>query len=1081
MGLPPMTSDWAGQIAALFEEAEATPPGADRAAVLCQIAELQERRMGDPGGALSVLQAALADAPSSGRVIQVLERVGRNNGLWGEVVALAGDVAGMLEDTRAAADLWVQIAFWNETARAQLAEAVAAAEAALALEPAHGGALAMLGNLQRRLRSWDRYVDTLERRRDLSGLDAARQAEGYREVLRYEPRHARALDGLARALEELGEAGEASEVLRRLIEVVPAGGAEQVSARHRLAALLVDRLADPRAGEEQLLLALAAPAGATQVPILLLLAAVYRGRGDWLKARQVLGRAADAAADRLEGAAYLAAAAEICAAHLDDEPQAAELYAAILALDPARDDLAEKLAEIRLRRGDMAGLLPLAERLAAGAEGKPPEERARLLHRLARARLATGDEAGALEAYGAAASEGAPASELARAALADFAGLAFRREEWTTAAAAYARLVEDAEAQPREVRLDVLERLGLARLRAGEPRQAIEPLERAIALDARRPEALRAVVEAAKTAGDDDVVVRHSHSLLAVTEDPRTKLDLLELVATIHRDRRQDPQRAIAAYFEALEIWPGERSVLHRLLELLSETKQWKQAVQILRRLAEVTEAEARATVLSACAAILSDELASPAEAVDALDQALDATPRDPSLFERAHRLAADLPDGKRQERLYRSQIERLAGDRRDEDRPALLALWRGLADVLRVRLKDGPGAIAALEAAVALAPEDVERRRLLAGLYRIAGPASHAHAIEQHQAAVGFAPTAADMEPDLKALVRLWVEKGALDQAHAAAGALVVAGRADAEEKALYHQYRPQLPVRASHTLAETGWQAHLLHPDEDRLLGQILAVVAPPILRARGRTPRELGLAKKLRRDVPKDPSRACRALAQASQLLGVPLPEVFLLPEEPFDLDVVAAQGPLAAVPVIRIGQGMADSRPEAEAAFVAGRTLAWLRADHLLRWPAFVATTAELGAIAAVALRLIDPAAAAPPEPTPHEALLAGALSPQDRERLLALVRRYRASPAAAEDLSVVVARWARGAVLSAVRAGWLACGDVEVASRLGQVFAAGLGLDPGEVTRDLAAFVAGAAAADLRRELGMVTVNLGFRG
>ena len=59
----PMTSDWAGQMAALFDEAEAAPPGTDRAAVLCRIADIQERRLGDPVAALSVLQAALGTHP----------------------------------------------------------------------------------------------------------------------------------------------------------------------------------------------------------------------------------------------------------------------------------------------------------------------------------------------------------------------------------------------------------------------------------------------------------------------------------------------------------------------------------------------------------------------------------------------------------------------------------------------------------------------------------------------------------------------------------------------------------------------------------------------------------------------------------------------------------------------------------------------------------------------------------------------------------------------------------------------------------------------------------------------------------
>ena len=58
-----------------------------------------------------------------------------------------------------------------------------------------------------------------------------------------------------------------------------------------------------------------------------------------------------------------------------------------------------------------------------------------------------------------------------------------------------------------------------------------------------------------------------------MTEDRKAKRELLEHVATIHHERRQDPQRAIAAYMAALEIWPDERSIMHRLLELLSETQ----------------------------------------------------------------------------------------------------------------------------------------------------------------------------------------------------------------------------------------------------------------------------------------------------------------------------------------------------------------------------------------------------------------------------------------------------------------------------------------------------------------------------
>ena len=130
--------------------------------------------------------------------------------------------------------------------------------------------------------------------------------------------------------------------------------------------------------------------------------------------------------------------------------------------------------------------------------------------------------------------------------------------------------------------LAALERLGIAYMRAGEPAKAIAPLEKALTLEPRRRVVLEALVEAAKAAGDDDAVVRHTQALLSVTEDRKTKRELLEHVATIHHERRKDPQRAIAAYMAALEIWPDERSIMHRLLELLSETRQWKQSVALL-------------------------------------------------------------------------------------------------------------------------------------------------------------------------------------------------------------------------------------------------------------------------------------------------------------------------------------------------------------------------------------------------------------------------------------------------------------------------------------------------------------------
>ena len=215
-------------------------------------------------------------------------------------------------------------------------------------------------------------------------------------------------------------------------------------------------------------------------------------------------------------------------AALDDEAQAADLYSEILELDSTRTDLVEKLAEIKLRRGDFSGLLPLAELLASSAEREPAPERARRFLPARSGARGNGDEAGALDAFRAAAVAEIPSTSPSEATL---RGAPRSRQSLLPARGLERggrrlseRAPRRATALARDAQLVAYERLGIARLRAGAPAEALEPLEKALALDPRRGRALESLVEAARAAGNDDAVVRHTQALLAVTDDPKTKL-----------------------------------------------------------------------------------------------------------------------------------------------------------------------------------------------------------------------------------------------------------------------------------------------------------------------------------------------------------------------------------------------------------------------------------------------------------------------------------------------------------------------------------------------------------------------------
>jgi tetratricopeptide (TPR) repeat protein len=1092
--------DWSARAAELFAEAEAATSLAERVDLLCRVAEIYERRLSDTSSALLTLQSALEQEPTSGRVVQEMERLARGNGAWSQAVDVAAQVAAALPDPRQAADLWVQIAFWNNNGLAKLDDAAGAARAALELDPEHGGALALLEELYRRQRSWDAYVEVLGRRHDAAGSDPYRLLDPYREVLRYEPQHRGALDGLSRLLESIGDWGGAAEALRQLIaglqqevgERAEAVQAWLLAARHRLGMLLKDRLGDEQGAEEQLVVTLASPGGENHVPSLLALADIYRARRDWLKARQLVGRAAAAVSDPYERVLHLEDAAAICAGELDDEAQAAELYVEILAADPLRIEVVDKLAAIRFKRGDWAGLLPLAAQLATTlAEEVVPAERARLFFQLGRALRETGDRAGALEAQKAAVAAGADEpveSETTRAARRELAALAFETEDWPEAAGAYeallapgAGLERDGEGIHAPHAPEGYERLGIALRRQGEPARAVAALEKAVALEPRRKRALEELVGAAQEAGDDDVVVRHTQGLLAVTHDKLTKRQLLETVAEIHRERRRDPQRAIAAYRAALEVWPDERSIMHRMLELLSETKQWKASVQVLIRLADLAEPSERNPYFVAAGNILAEELKLPAEAIEAYEQALDADPNDLKSFERIDKLVTAARDWKTQTRSYRRQLKRMGTDVSPEQRPALLTLWHGLGEIYRTRLRDVAAAAAAFEVAVGLDPDSLERRRILAELHRLSGREGYPKAIAEHRTLVARAPTAVAMIPDLKTLLRLFVELDALDEGYAAAAALVQLGQADADERLWYERYRPRGVVRAYGRLTEEHWQRLVYHPDQSRPLSQLLATLCPALALAHAKDPKDVRLKKKQQRDVASDPSIACRVLAYGCAVFGMPAPEVYLAPEAGAPVEVVDLKGTVPGQPALVLGRPLLEAPSDIELAFTVGQTLAAIRPEHLVRVPAFVSTPAELEVAVRAAVKLADADRPVPKniaaEVDRYAAFLGKAMPPQLREQVSVLVRKFGAAQTDASG-GLDLPRWSRAAALTTLRAGLLLCGDLEVAIRLGTPVAAAAGIDAFDLLRELAAWSVSEGYFELRTALGLGVASIG---
>src|SRR5262249_10657303 len=105
--------------------------------------------------------------------------------------------------------------------------------------------------------------------------------------------------------------------------------------------------------------------------------------------------------------------------------------------------------------------------------------------------------------------------------------------------------------------------------------------EQALAIDARHRPSLLAVVQLHESAGRHTKVVDTKRALLDGESDPEVRGRLLEEIGDLLLDKMEDPIQAMGAFQQALEFRPGRALLLHKVLDLCTQQKQWKKAVEV--------------------------------------------------------------------------------------------------------------------------------------------------------------------------------------------------------------------------------------------------------------------------------------------------------------------------------------------------------------------------------------------------------------------------------------------------------------------------------------------------------------------
>jgi hypothetical protein len=315
-----------------------------------------------------------------------------------------------------------------------------------------------------------------------------------------------------------------------------------------------------------------------------------------------------------------------------------------------------------------------------------------------------------------------------------------------------------------------------------------------------------------------------------------------------------------------------------------------------------------------------------------------------------------------------------------------------------------------------------------------------------------------------MRDLYRVYAARGETDKQWCVAQALVLLGQANAEEQALFDEYHSPLLIAPSSSVSPAAWVSWLLHPEQEVLIGQIFAVIAPAVL---------LGRVTALRRDgklyqpdpaARQDPAQATvtavRALAWGASILGLAPPPIYVDKER-----AVGFQHLPNVPPITVVGKAVLSGRTQLEQAFLVGRHVSWYRPEHYIK--TLFNAVPDLEDLFLAALTIGSPGLPIASGLKQRVGPIARAIEPVLEAQHLDALRGYFLR-FVEEGGRTNLQRWTAAVEKTACRAGLLLCNDLATAAGLLQKEEGKLG----ELATDLLSFSVGEHYFELRKQLGI---------
>ncbi len=888
--------------------------------------------------------------------------------------------------------------------------------------------------------------------------DAHSAISTYTRVLENDPNHVDALTRIGALYEHVEHPEYAVQAYERLA-TVSEDPAVQLNNWLRAAQLLRDPIGDDAGAEERYRKCLGV--NEEYVPAMEALEAIYRDRGDTDASLDMLQRQIEFAATLPQRSALMVRQAHIFDTQLGDAERAALLYEEAIELDPSNTAAAGPLSDIFFAREDWVRAKPLYELQLRSVDAAPDDRALELFFRSGVVSENLGFYPDATQYY-------EQTLEVEPGHLGALRGLARLYTQLGRADAAYQTYV-DILAEHR-AHMDASEAVecyfqaGAIKAQQDDAGTARQMFMNALEIDDHHEPSLRSLLTIVEDSGDRRSTVDIKQRLLPTVGDRLERFKLLVELGDALQELGEVTQ-AEAMFREAVALDPESKVVLHKLLNIFTDTGNWRRATEVLGQLARMEENPERlAKLCFTIAAIFRDELGEADQAVVFFNQALDAKFDYLEAFEAIDHLLTSQRDWQALEENYRRMLTRVeASGVHAETVDLKVQLLKNLGEIYRSRLQQPAAAVDAYRVASQYAPEDEVLLTILVELVERGGGAPE-EIILLHQRLIKVSPLRLE---SYRALFNNYLRARKFDEAWCMAAALSrLDTNATPEEEAFYKENLPAQVLSTSRELSRGMWQEHLYHRELDPNITSIFEVLSVHLRSLLRRDVKDWGVHKRKDKIDLGEEMPLTKMVSYIMTRVGV---NDLMLYEKS---DFAGLQNMNTDPAALLVGRDMLSDKTPRELAFRIGKVLTLMRPEFYLA-SAFPSTdhlkTFFLAAMSAITQQVPEGGNTQQIAEFAHE--ISALPAP-----VLEQIRRARNNIGASgrnPDLSA----WLSHVELVSNRVGLLLCGDLQVAiGCLSQAVDNNRFISKTPATqqaKDLIVFSISDSYFALRRELGLV--------